>query len=77
MALLYLLSVFVLGNQVALTKIIGSFRINDGNGKDNAIIKNFIGRVWKNNRAARAARTYEQVRAVLFKQQREITTLPF
>ena len=28
-------------------------------------IKNLIGRVWKNNRAARAARTYEQVRAVL------------
>ena len=28
-------------------------------------IKNLIGRVWKNKRAARAARTYEQVRAVL------------
>ena len=31
------------------------------------MIKNLIGRVWKNNRAARAARTYEQVRAVLCK----------
>ena len=30
-------------------------------------IKNLIGRVRKNERAARAARTYEQVRAVLFK----------
>ena len=28
-------------------------------------IKNLIGRVWKNSRAARVARTYEQVRAVL------------
>ena len=57
---------FVLGNQVALTKIIGSFSINDGNGNDNAITKNLIGRLWKNNRATRAARSYEQVRAVLF-----------
>ena len=30
-------------------------------------IKNLIGRVRKNKRAARAARTYEQVRAVLCK----------
>ena len=30
-------------------------------------IKNLIGRVRKNNRAARAARTFEQVRAVLFR----------
>ena len=29
--------------------------------------KNLIGRVWKNNHAARAARSYEQVRAVLCK----------
>ena len=31
------------------------------------LIKNLIGRVWKNNRAARVARAYEQVRAVLCK----------
>ena len=30
-------------------------------------IKNLIGRVKKNKRAARAARTHEQVRAVLYK----------
>ena len=30
-------------------------------------IKSLIGRVRKNNRAARAARTYEQVRAILCK----------
>ena len=30
-------------------------------------IKNLIGGVWKNKRAARAARSYEQVRAILFK----------
>ena len=30
-------------------------------------IKNLIGRVWKNNRAARAARSFEKVRAVLSK----------
>ena len=36
-------------------------------------IKNLIGQVRKNKLAARAARIYEQVRAVLCKQQREIT----
>ena len=42
-------------------------------------INDLIGWMRKNNRAARAARTYEQVRAVLCKQQHEITTygLPF
>jgi len=30
-------------------------------------IKNLIGEVWKNKRAARAARSYEQVRAVICK----------
>ena len=39
-----------------------------------AQIKNLIGRVKKNNRAARAARSYEQARAVLCKTTREITT---
>ena len=38
-------------------------------------IKNLIGRVRKNQRAARAARTYEHVRAVLCKTTtHEITT---
>ena len=36
-------------------------------------IKNLIGRASENKRATRAARTYEQVRAILCKQQREIT----
>ena len=37
-------------------------------------IKNLIGRVWKNSRAARAACSCEQVRAFSAKQQRDITT---
>ena len=37
-------------------------------------INNLIDRVRKNNRAARAARNYEQVHGVLCKQQRDITT---
>ena len=38
-------------------------------------MKNLIGPVRKNKRAARAARTYEQVCTVCAKQQRKITTL--
>ena len=41
-----------------------------------AQIKNLIGRVKKNNRAARAARSYEQVRAVLCKHVK-LPHLPF
>ena len=48
--------------------LIRSFSINDGTTKTlTSQIKNLIGRVRKNNRAACAARTYEQVRAVLCK----------
>ena len=45
---------------VCLFVSIGSSSINDGNGNDYAInlIKNLIGRVRKNKRAARAARTH-------------------
>ena len=38
-----------------------------GTATTTPLIKNLIGRVRKNNRAARVARTYEQVRAVLCK----------
>ena len=38
---------------------IESFSINDGTATTTPLIKNLIGRVWKNNRAARAARAYE------------------
>ena len=57
-----------------LRSLLGSFRINDRNGNANDNALNLIGRVWKNNRAARAARSYEQVRPSSEKQQREITT---
>ena len=57
---------------LALTWL-GSFSIDDGNCNDNAQIKNLIGRVRKNKRAARAARTYESVLSSA-KQQLQITT---
>ena len=50
----------------------GGFSVNDHDNGTN--YKNFIGRVKKKNRAVRAARSHEQVRAVLCKTTREITT---
>ena len=47
--------------------IIGSFNIDDGDGNDSATNKQFDWSSEKNKRAARAARTYEQVRAILCK----------
>ena len=38
-----------------------------GTAKTTPQIKNLIGRASENKRAARAARTYEQVRAILYK----------
>ena len=50
-----------------LEETIGSFSIDNGTATTTPQIKNLIGRVRKNKRAARAARAYEQVRAVLCK----------
>ena len=42
---------------------LGSFNIDDGDSNDNAANKQFHGSSEENKRAARVARTYEQVRA--------------
>ena len=48
-------------------EILGSFSFDDVTAMTTPQIKNLIGRVRKHKRAARAARTYEQVRAILGK----------
>ena len=42
--------------------LLGSFSIDDGDGNDNATNKQFDWSSEENKRAARVARTYEQVR---------------
>ena len=46
---------------------LGSFNIDDGDSNDNATNKQFHGSSEENKRAARVARTYEQVRAIACK----------
>ena len=46
---------------------LGIFSIDDGEGNDNATNKQFDWSSEENKRAARVARTYEQVRAILCK----------
>ena len=47
--------------------VLGSFSIDDGDGNDNATNKQFNWSREENKRAARVARNYEQVRAILCK----------
>ena len=56
--------------RVCFNSLLGSFTINDrneGTATTTPQIKNLIGRASKNKRAARAVRTYEQIRANLCK----------
>jgi len=47
-----------------LRQQVGSFSIHDGTATTTPQIKNLIDRASENKRAARAARTYEEVRAI-------------
>ena len=48
-------------------QLIGSFSIDDGDGDDNATDKQFDWSSEENKRAARVARNYEQISAILCK----------
>ena len=52
---------------VAVNLSLGSFSIDDGDGNDNTTNKQFHWSSEENERAARVARTYEQVLAILCK----------
>ena len=53
--------------RVTRLEIVGSFSIDDGDGNCNATNKQFNWSSEENKRAARVARNYEQVRAILCK----------
>ena len=63
----YACSISLTAEKKTLTLELVSFSIDDGDGNDNATNKQFDWSSEETKRAARVARNYEQVRAILYK----------